>query len=407
MIKILYLAYNGLTPEIQGLLSLIDDKVFDVTVIVPFEIDLYGQNYRFYSSPKTNKVRYIPFILEIQPYIFFAQPEGNKKLNEVLKQSKPDIIIIQNEFFHPNATAIINAKIKYSPQSKILNFVASQYVISTFQYFKNYLKYRKIVKYTDFLCCRNKMELNRLRKNYLLKGKKVFQNYWGTSPDMFYKIDRKREDIIQDTRRLHKIYPLVKENAIFLGLIGRIVEEKGLHLLIEALRDLPEFYYLIYAGQLGNSDYERRINVFIQKDNLSHRCHYCENIPYLELVYLYNIIDILVVPTYQGEINFIELFGRVIVEAMLCKTLVIGSNNGSIPEIVHNENMIFQQGNSQSLKKKIIALEGLDETEKNTIIEDNYSYALNNYTNEKYVERLQNFILKNVKDMRNTDTLTG
>ncbi|MBU0662295.1 glycosyltransferase, partial [Candidatus Micrarchaeota archaeon] len=48
-----------------------------------------------------------------------------------------------------------------------------------------------------------------------------------------------------------------------------------------------------------------------------------------------------------------EQFGRVLVEAMACGTPVIGSNSGSIPEIIGDAGMVFREGRAKELAKKI------------------------------------------------------
>lgn len=396
MKKILFIAYNGLTTEIQKYLSEIDNKVFDMAVVVPYHLNLYGIEIDFIDAQKTDKVKYIPFALKSPPYTFFPDPQDNKELDGVLKKLRPDLIIIQSELFHPNSTAVINSKLKNSPDSKILNFVATQYLPSQLDYFRNYFYYKKTIKYTNFLCCRNKKELKILRKNRLLRNIKIFQNYWGSSPGLFYKAYTSKNEIISNNASLKPLLKIVADENILLGFVGRIVEEKGLHLIIEALKRLPKNYYLVYSGQFGSGYYKNLIDTKIKKYELKDRCVYLGNINYKKLVYLYNALDLIVAPTNSGRINFIELFGRVIPEAMLCKILIIGSDNGSISEIINNSRLIFKQNDVDSLKGKILEVSKLDNSEKEEIIRINYNYALNNYISKLYIKRLQNFILKNI-----------
>jgi len=396
MKKILFIAYNGLTLEILNYFKEFNISIFDIKVIVPIKLDLYGQQINFDTANKLKNIKYIPLNLATQPYIFFNSIENNYQLDKILKNFKPHLIIIHNELFHPNSIAVINSKLRNSSNFKILNFIATQYLPSRFDYFRNYFYYNKIIKHTDFLCCRNKKELNKLRKIKLLKNIKLFQNYWGSSHNLFYKIYKSKNEIILNNTYLKSLLNIINNKNILLGFIGRMVEEKGLHLIIEALEHLPNNYYLVYSGQFGSEYYRDFINAKIEKHCLKNRCIYLGNINYEKLVYLYNILDLVIVPTNLGKINFIELFGRVIPEVMLCKTLIIGSDNGSISEIINNNKLIFKQNNSKSLKNKILEVVSLSNFKKNEVIEKNYIYALNNYTSKRYVVRLQDFILNNL-----------
>ena len=48
-----------------------------------------------------------------------------------------------------------------------------------------------------------------------------------------------------------------------------------------------------------------------------------------------------------------EQYGRIIQEAVACGSIVIGSDIGSIPEIITNKNFIFKPGDVNHLKEKI------------------------------------------------------
>ena len=125
--KILYIAFNGLTLEVQSYLSEMDYNKFDIVMIVPEEIDLYGVQIDYQTAHKINKVKYIKLKLKEPPFTFFPEPKNNRILNSLLIKFQPDLIVIQSALFHPNALAVINSKFKYCPKAKILNFAATQY----------------------------------------------------------------------------------------------------------------------------------------------------------------------------------------------------------------------------------------------------------------------------------------
>ncbi len=62
--------------------------------------------------------------------------------------------------------------------------------------------------------------------------------------------------------------------------------------------------------------------------------------------------DIFVLPSLtRNGIN--EKFGRVLIEAMATGCAVIGSNDGGIPNVIKNNGLLFNPGDSENLKNCI------------------------------------------------------
>lgn len=66
-----------------------------------------------------------------------------------------------------------------------------------------------------------------------------------------------------------------------------------------------------------------------------------------ELVKIYNLADLLVLP------SFYEGFGLPVLEAMACQTPVIASNISSLPEIIENSKFLFDPKNNDEIAQKI------------------------------------------------------
>ena len=58
--------------------------------------------------------------------------------------------------------------------------------------------------------------------------------------------------------------------------------------------------------------------------------------------------DLVVIPS-----EYEEQYGRIIQEAVASGTLVVGSNIGAIPEIIDDQDLLFEPGNSIELGDKI------------------------------------------------------
>ena len=69
---------------------------------------------------------------------------------------------------------------------------------------------------------------------------------------------------------------------------------------------------------------------------------------YFEIAKYMNMSDLVVMPS-----EYEEQYGRVIQESVASGTLVIGSNIGAIPEIIDDQDLLFEPGNFIELGHKI------------------------------------------------------
>jgi glycosyltransferase involved in cell wall biosynthesis len=79
---------------------------------------------------------------------------------------------------------------------------------------------------------------------------------------------------------------------------------------------------------------------------------FLDKIPYLELPSYYSAVDAVVVPSIY------DTFPKVVLEALACKTPVVASNTGGIPEIITDgeTGLLFKLGNSVELAEAIISV---------------------------------------------------
>ena len=322
---------------------------------------------------------------------------GIKYVVSVLKaiiKFKPDFIYVADEFFSKNVLFATFAKKILFQKCRIITFIATQYMPKNKNGFLNRAKLNFLLNNIDALFCRNKKELKKLKETDLLKNYgNLYQIYLGVPERFFYKIDQPKETICNFLEVLRKNYPKIKDKHV-LGFLGRIVPEKGLDILLECLKKLPGEFVLIYGGRAGNSNYFDKIQNFIAKNNLGERAVYLGQIKGPDLKYVYNICDLMVMPTTQKHNNFSELFGSVIPESMLSKTLIAGSDNGSIPEVIGRKDMIFKQDDSEDLLRIINYCHDLSPEEKEKILNENYSFAAKEYSAETFVGS----IIKHISD---------
>ena len=154
-----------------------------------------------------------------------------------------------------------------------------------------------------------------------------------------YPIREIRLDQIKKVKRINKV-----------GFIGRLVKEKGIIELCEAMKSYPEKKLCVAgSGKLVNEVQKYNINYFGQ-------------LPLKDIDTFYSNIDLLVVPS-QTTRSWSEQYGRVIVEAMARGIIVIGSDSGAIPEVISNDRLIFKEQSVNSIVEKIHYLSHLPENE--------------------------------------------
>ena len=137
-------------------------------------------------------------------------------------------------------------------------------------------------------------------------------------------------------------------NAPFtLGFIGRLKEEKGLTLMVEALVSLPDYCRCVF---IGNGPMKSVLEEQAARLGLTERVVFKGNVPTYEVPREMEQLDTFVLPSLSKP-NWIEQFGRVLPEAMACETPVIGSSSGEIPHVIGDAGLVFQEGDAHDLAR--------------------------------------------------------
>lgn len=129
------------------------------------------------------------------------------------------------------------------------------------------------------------------------------------------------------------------------GYVGRLVEEKGLMAMIDALPLCQSQTSLLFVGA---GPFKEAMETRARELKVSFRVRFLPARPLEELPRIMNALDVLVLPS-RTTASWKEQFGRVIIEAHACGTPVIGSSSGAIPEVVGKAGLIFPEGDAAAL----------------------------------------------------------
>jgi glycosyltransferase involved in cell wall biosynthesis len=134
-----------------------------------------------------------------------------------------------------------------------------------------------------------------------------------------------------------------------IGFVGRIMAAKGWRVLLAALTLLPENFKCWIAGG-GEEEAELRLWSFLPE--IRSRLHYAGLLDGDQIWNFYRHLDLLVLPSLTTP-QWMEQFGHVLAEAMACGVPLIGSSSGSIPEVIGDCGMVFEEGNPTALAQAI------------------------------------------------------
>jgi glycosyltransferase involved in cell wall biosynthesis len=128
------------------------------------------------------------------------------------------------------------------------------------------------------------------------------------------------------------------------GYVGRLEARKGVHLLVEAMVQVPEATLEI----IGEGPARDAIDEQIRSSGLTTRVSLSGHVEAAALPDRYANFDVLVVPSLETS-SWIEQFGRVAIEGMAAGLVVIASASGSLPEVIGDAGVLVRPGDVGAL----------------------------------------------------------
>ncbi len=179
-------------------------------------------------------------------------------------------------------------------------------------------------------------------------------------------VDLRKFDNIVTDYVFRQNYAAVNEKIVFF--VGRLVNEKGVHILLNAIPKILANYNDVKFVIAGKGPCLNSLIEQSQRLNITNRVYFTGYVSEEVLLKLYKCSDIAVFPSTY------EPFGIVALEGMVAGIPVVVSDVGGLGEIVNHreDGMKFYSGNSNSLADSILELlknNGLSEKIKNTALQ--------------------------------------
>jgi glycosyltransferase involved in cell wall biosynthesis len=190
-------------------------------------------------------------------------------------------------------------------------------------------------------------------------GKKIFQNEGfrnvqqmplGFDTNYFYPDNHKRDSLRVTLGLKHLTF------AYF----GRLTKEKGIHLMIDALRNLKQYEWHLLMDHFDASAtaYTQQIGELLQQAGIMDRVIFVSP-SHFEIAGYMNAVDVIVVPSVSVP-NWKEQYGRVAAEALACGRLVVASDSGALPDLTGGYATLFPEGDIEKLKDQLEKLLQID-----------------------------------------------
>lgn len=307
------------------------------------------------------------------------------KLRKIVHQVRPDVFHIDEE---PYNLATFHAM-------RLAQSVNTRTVVFTWQnLFRRYplpfnLMERYVLNRTDALLVGNSEAAEVWqRKGY--HGRMHLIPQFGVDPDIYYRRRRVTKKGKLSVFKQRKVSS-TSQPTLVIGYVGRLVEEKGLEILLLAASKLIGPWSMQI---LGNGPDRKRLEQVAQWLGVAPRVTFDHKMPSSHLPHYFSGLDVLVLPSLSRS-NWKEQFGRVLIEAMACEVIVIGARSGAIPEVVGDAGLTFSEGSTDELQTHLQHLlddvslrESLRQKGRQRVIENYSQAAIAQHTVEVYREIL-------------------
>lgn len=130
---------------------------------------------------------------------------------------------------------------------------------------------------------------------------------------------------------------------------GGLLAEKGIDLLLRACAGLQGDWRLEIVGE---GDQHDTLVALAAELGIASRVTFRKRISSHEMPAFYQGIDLFVLPSRTLP-NWKEQFGRVLIEAMACEVVVIGSDSGEIPNVIGDAGLIFPEEDVDALRNQM------------------------------------------------------
>lgn len=287
-----------------------------------------GASYPTYTAP----------VFPTRPYPYARYLRG---VAPVLRDFRPDVIYAIGEPSELSAAQVTTLARRVTPQAKLALF-SFENVHRDWRGFPRLLRGRAeratLPRLDLIVACTHGARQVLIERGYPVERIRVIPP--AADPNRFFR------------RPAPELRARLAPGGEFLvGYVGRLVHEKGIDLLLRALSRLPEEFALCVVGSGCDEQTLRALG----EDIVPGRVRWLGRMAPENVAEHLRAFDALVLPA-RSIPTWQEQFGRVLVEAMMCGTPVVGSSSGAIPEVIGDAGFIFPEEDADALAECLLRL---------------------------------------------------
>jgi glycosyltransferase involved in cell wall biosynthesis len=360
--KVLVISHSAIQPTYHRKLEEIS-KLGDIQlrVLVP-EKWVENTQVLYFSRIDKPKLTFYPGTVTFPGYgsrFYFT-----KGIIEHFRDFKPDIIHLEEEPWSLCALQTVILRRLFCPKSKLIFRTSLSIPMKQRFNFLASLIERITFNESGFAFILSERAGQILIQKGYKKGMRVSPN--GVDADVFRKMD-----VTELKQKLN-----INESDFVIGYVGRIMQMKGLDTLAKSFSMLSMENTRILL--VGSGDYKDEFLSLASELGIKEKLILVGAVPAMDVPKYINCMNVLVLPSITTP-GWVEFFGRVLVEAMMCDVPVIGSSSGEIPNVVSDAGLIFQESDEYDLKDKLKMIIENDYL-RNTLIKRGSTRASSLYT---------------------------
>jgi glycosyltransferase involved in cell wall biosynthesis len=307
---------------------LADDERLQLTVLIPDRWSESGREFTRGSHPGPIDIRPEKILLRELPrvnwYLHFYP-----FLGKLMKEISPDVLHLWEEPWSVAALQAARLRQRRFPNVALVLETEQNILRRLPQPFESIRHYT--LRHTDLLIARQQEALDVSRAC----------GYTGPASFVEYAVDRTCF-APSDSGAARREFQL---DGFTIGYVGRLVREKGLFTVLDALKCSRQRICFLMMGDGPARD---ELNDRISELSLGGRVRIFPSQPQERVASFMNAVDVLALMSITTS-TWKEQFGRVIIEAQACGLPVIGSTSGSIPSVVGAGGWILEECDSKAL----------------------------------------------------------
>ncbi len=330
-VRVLMVSFTSFIQEFYQTLpqEIARQSGWEVTVLVPpFWKELWSGGIKYLEKDSDPHYRVVVGDIRFAGNLHLAYFRG--RLKELLREFRPHIVDLENEPFNLGSFQTAWYVKRYLPAAHLV-LHASQHRFKHYPLPFNWVE-KYVLKHTDAILARNRMAVEVLRK----KG------FRGLLPVVTHGVDTEVFRPREDKTPCRELNPGGKP---LVGFVGALEEHKGIQHLLEAVKGLDVRVVLVGSGSL-----QRHLEAQAREGGVD--ALFLPPASHEEVARYLSCLDVFVLPSLTRP-NWVEKFGRVLIEAMASGVPVVGSSSGEIPRVVGEGGLIFREGEVADLREKL------------------------------------------------------